>query len=162
MPIRVTRVSTSGPLPISVAPFTGAPIAPVLDAVGLAGAEDELAARDVDLAAAEGDGVEPALDRAQDVLGILVAGQHEGVRHARHRQVRVALAAPVARGLHAHQARVEPVLQVAAQDAVLDQHVALGGRALVVDVERAAPARQRAVVDHGDALGGDALAEAVR
>ena len=28
LPMRDTRVSTSGPLPISVAPFTGAPILP--------------------------------------------------------------------------------------------------------------------------------------
>src|SRR4029450_7242569 len=37
---------------------------------------------------------------------------------------------------------VLPVLEVAAQDAVLDQHRSTGGRALVVDVERAASARE--------------------
>ena len=139
--MRDTRVSTSGPLPISVAPLTGAPIAPALDPVRLARREHELAARDVDLAAAEGHRVEAAVDRAHDVVGIVLAREHEGVGHARHRQVRVALAAAVAGRRHAHQPRVQPVLQVAAQDAVLDQHGALRGRALVVDVERAAPAR---------------------
>ena len=82
--------------------------------------------------------------------GVDVAGQHEGVGHARHRHVREALAAAVAGGRHAHEARVEAVLQVAAQDAVLDQHGAAGRRALVVDVERAAAVGDRAVVDHGD------------
>ena len=60
-PTRLTRVSASGPLPISVAPFTGARDPAVLDQVGLAGREDELAAGDVDLAAAEGHGVEAAV-----------------------------------------------------------------------------------------------------
>src|SRR5690606_12940143 len=46
-----------------------------------------------------------------------------------------------------HEARVEGVLQVALEDAVLDEHVALGRVALVVDVERTAPAFDRAVVD---------------
>ena len=61
-------------------------------------------------------------------------------------------------GCHAHQPRVLAVLHVADQDAVLDQHGAVGRRALVVDRERAAPRRDGAVVDHGDALGGDPLA----
>jgi len=51
-----------------------------------------------------------------------------------------------------------PVLHVADQNAVLDQHRAVGRRALVIDGERAAPLAHRAVVDHGDALGGDLLA----
>ena len=56
-----------------------------------------------------------------------------------------------------HEARVLAVLHVADQDAVLDQHGAIGGRAFVVDRERAAPLRDGAVVDHGDALGRDPL-----
>ena len=132
----------------------------VLDQVGLAGREDELAAGDVDLAAAERHRVEPALDRADDVLGVVLAGQHERVGHARHRRMREALAAAVAGGRHPHQPGVEPVLQVAAEDAVLDQHGAAGRRALVVHVERAAPVRDGAVVDHGHQLGGDLLADA--
>ena len=52
-PTRLTRVSASGPLPIRVAPLTGARHAAVLDQVGLARREDELAAGDVHLAAAE-------------------------------------------------------------------------------------------------------------
>ena len=66
----------------------------------------------------------------------------------------------IARGGHAHEARVERVLQVAAQDAVLDQHIALAHVALVVDVERAAPRRDGAVVEHGDARRRHALADA--
>ena len=67
---------------------------------------------------------------------------------------------PLPVGAHAHQARVELVLQVAAQHAVLDQRRALGRRAFVVDVERAATRAERAVVDDGALLGGDLLADA--
>src|SRR5262249_4132357 len=73
---------------------------------------------------------------------------------------RVRLAPPVARGRFAHEARVETVLHVAAQDAVLDEHVAARRRALVVDVERAAAIGDRAVVHHGDELGDDLLTDA--
>src|SRR3546814_3123169 len=61
----------------------------------------------------------------------------------------------VAGGGRFHQARVQRVLHVAAQDAVFDQHVALRGIAFVVDVQRTAAVGQRAVVDDGNALGGD-------
>ena len=70
----------------------------------------------------------------------------------------IALAPAVAGRLHVHQPRVLAVLHVADQDAVLDQHGAVGRRALVVDRQRAAPRRHGAVVDHGDALGRDLLA----
>ena len=76
--------------------------------------------------------------------------------------MRVALAAAVAGRRHLHEPGVQPVLQVAAQDAVLDEHGAAGRRALVVHVERAAPVRDRAVVHHGHQLGGHLLAEAAR
>ena len=91
--------------------------------------------------------------------GSLVAGEHVGVGHARHRHVGEAFAPAVAGRLHAHQPRVLPVLHVAVEDAVLDQHGAIGRRAFVVDGERAAASRNGAVVDDGDALGGDALAD---
>ncbi|MNC48879.1 hypothetical protein D3C75_980240 [compost metagenome] len=63
--------------------------------------------------------------------------------------MRVGLAATVAGGAHAHQAGVELVLHVALEHAVLDQRGALGRRALVVQTQRAAAARQGAVVDDG-------------
>ena len=100
----------------------------------------------------------PCLHRRDDLARLVRARQHVGVGHARHRHVGVAFAPSVAGRLHAHQARVLPVLHVADQDAVLDQHGAAGRRALVVDRERAAPLRDRPVVHHGDALGGDPLA----
>ena len=74
--------------------------------------------------------------------GCRLARQHEGVGHARHGDVREAFAPAVAGQRHAHEPRVEAVLQIAAQDAVLDQHGAAGRRAFVVDVERAAAIRQ--------------------
>ena len=102
--------------------------------------------------------VDAVLHRRDDLGRIAVAGRHVGVGHARHRHVGVALAPAVAGRLHAHQPRVLAVLHVADQDAVLDQHGAVGRRAFVVDRERAAAALDRAVVDHGDALGRDLLA----
>ena len=90
--------------------------------------------------------------------GSVVAAQHDGVGHARHRRVGVALAPAVAGRLDAHQAGVLAVLHQADQPAVLDQHVALRRRALVVDGERAAAVGERAVIDHGDAGRGDHVA----
>ncbi len=72
------------------------------------------------------------------------------------------LAAAVAGDRHAHQAGIHHVLHVAGEDAVLDQHGALGRVALVVDRQRAAAIGQRAVVHHGDPLGRDLLADAPR
>ena len=54
---------------------------------------------------------------------------------ARHRAVRIALAAAIAGAAYAHQAGVHPVLHESAQDAVLDQHRCLGRRSFVVDGE---------------------------
>ena len=68
----------------------------VLDQVGLGRGEDELPARDVDLAPAEVLGEEAAWHRADDLLGVVLPRQHEGVRHARQRERGVALAPAVA------------------------------------------------------------------
>ena len=132
----------------------------ILDQVGFARGEHELAARDVHLSATEIHRVETARDRLQNFARVVLPGEHERVGHPRHRRVGVRLAPTVARGRLAHQARVEPILHVAAQDAVLDQDVPAGRRAFVVDVEGAAPIRDRAVIDHRDQLGGDLLSQA--
>ena len=68
-----------------------------------------------------------------------------------------ALAAAVAGRLHAHQPGVLAVLHIADENAVLDQHCAIGRRAFIVDRKRAAAQRDGAVVDDGDPLRGDAL-----
>ncbi len=70
LPTILTRVSTSGPLPISVAPLTGRVISAVLDQVGLARGEHELAVGDIDLTAAEAHRVEALADRLENVLGV--------------------------------------------------------------------------------------------
>src|SRR5689334_13469530 len=49
-----------------------------------------------------------------------------------------ALASAIAGRLHAHQPGILPVLHVADENAVLDQHSAIAGSALVVNRERAA------------------------
>src|SRR5438445_1014731 len=132
--------------------------ASVLDEIGLARREDELPAGDVDLTAAEAHRVEPALDRLDDVLRVVLPRRHERVGHAGHPRVTVGLPPPVAGRRHPHEARVQAVLHVADENALLDQHRPPCRRALVVDVERAAAVRERPVVDHGHELGGDLLA----
>ena len=69
---------------------------------------------------------------------------------------------PVAGGRHAHQPRIHLVLDVAAQNPILDQHGALRGRALIVDVERTPAPVQRTVVDDRDLLGRHLLPDPVR
>src|SRR3546814_15172671 len=71
----------------------------------------------------------------------------------------IAFPAAVAGGGHAHQPGVEPVLDIALQYAVVDQHVALRRRALVIDGQRSAPSLDGAVVDHRHARCGHAPAD---
>src|SRR5262249_14076618 len=130
----------------------------VLDSIGLGHVEHVLARGDVDLTAAEVDRVDAVLDRRDDLGRVVAARQHVGVGHAWHRHMRVAFASPVAGRLHVHQPRVLAVLHVTHEDAVLDQHGAVGGRAFVIDRERATALRHGAVVDHGHALGRNTLA----
>src|SRR5207237_5442792 len=60
---------------------------PVFDQIRFRGGEDELARGDIDATAAEIDRVEAALDRAHDLLRVVLAGQHVGVGDARYRSV---------------------------------------------------------------------------
>ena len=83
-----------------------------------------------------------------------------GVGHTRHRQGGVGFAAAVAGERHPHQAGVLLVLQIAPEDAVLDQDVVAARRPLVIDGDGAASTRQGAVVDYGAVSGGDLLADA--
>ncbi len=87
---------------------------------------------------------------------------HVRVGHPRHGHVRIALAPAIAGDAHAHQSRIQPVLQVASQDAVLDEDVAPRGLALVIHGERPAAFGEGAVVDDGDAFRAHLLADAVR
>ena len=72
----------------------------------------------------------------------------------------IAFAAAVAGGPGFHQPRVHAVLQVAGEDAILDQHSALRRMAFIVYVEAAAAAVQRAVIQHCYALGRHPLSDA--
>ena len=111
----------------------------VLDFVGLGALEHVFAGGNVDLAAAEIGREDAVLDRGENFGRVTLAGEHVGVGHARHRDMGIALAATVAGGLHVHQSRILAVLHVADQNAVLDQHRAVGGSAFIVDRQRAAP-----------------------
>jgi len=48
-----------------------------------------------------------------------------------------------------HDAAGQSILQIPAEHAVLDQHVALRRVALVIDVKRTAPVVDGSVIDHG-------------
>ena len=65
----------------------------------------------------------------------------------------------IAGGRHAHQPGILPVLHIAFENAVLDQHGARGGRAFIVDGERTAPPVDGAVIHHRHAGRRDALAQ---
>ena len=90
----------------------------------------------------------------------MLAAQHERIGHARHGQMRKGLTPAIARHRHLHQPCIQRILQIALQHAVLDQHVALRGIALVIDIERTAPVRQRAVIQHRHPLGRHPLTNA--
>src|SRR5215470_14782031 len=133
----------------------------VFDQPGAGGAEREVAGGDVHLAAAERLGVDAVLDRGDDLLVRGLAAGQVGVGHAGDGREVIVLAATVAGRRLAHQRRVHAVLHVALEHAVLDENRALRGRALVVDVERAATAGQVALVDDRAQRGGDLFAHQV-
>src|SRR5690606_21981270 len=125
----------------------------VLDEIGLTGGKHELAAGDIHLTAAQIGAVDPLLHRPDDLLRIALPGQHVGIGHARHGQMGIGLAAAVTGRRHAHQARVQLVLDVTLENAVLDQRGAVGLVTLVIDGQRTAAARQGTVVDDGAQAG---------
>ena len=84
-----------------------------------------------------------------DLVGARLPVDQVGVGHPHHRQVLVRLAAAVARRRAALLAGPQAVPHVVHQHAVLDQDVALGRAALVVDGEAAPLTTHRAVVDQG-------------
>ena len=127
---------------------------------GLAGREYKFAAGNVYLPAAKVGGIQAAFEAGNNGLRVFVACEHIGVGHARNGGAGVAFAPAVACGFAAHEACVGAVLQVARQNAVFNQHGALCGRAFVVNVQAAAPTWQSAVIKHGYAFGGYALAHA--
>ena len=65
----------------------------------------------------------------------------------------VGLPPAIARGRNAHETRVEPVLHETNEYTVLDQRGAVGRCALVINGDRPATVRDRAIIHNGDALG---------
>src|SRR5262249_3650423 len=61
--------------------------------------------------------------------------------------MRITLTAAIAGRGHTHQASIQAVLQIAAQNAVFDQHRTPRRRSLVIHIERTAPAWNRPVID---------------
>src|SRR5690606_10858784 len=123
--------------------------------------EHEVARGGVHLPAAEVGHVHALGGGGDDVVGVVGAGQHVGVGHPHHRQVLVALAATVAGAGPALLAGAQEVPHVVGEDAVLDEDVALGHRALVVHGDGAPLLGHGAVVHQGDAGVGHPLADPV-
>src|SRR5262249_9498997 len=94
-----------------------APEPAVLDHVPLRCGEDEIAAGDIPLPAAEIAAVHALRHRADDLFGVAFAGEHEGVGHTRHRNVCVALAPSTTGRFGLEQRTRKLVLQVPAQHA---------------------------------------------
>ena len=132
----------------------------VLDEVRLGHAEDEVAGGGVDLPAAQRRHVHAVVGRGHDAARVALATHQVGVGHPHHRQVLVALAPTVAGPRASLLAGPQVVPHVVGEDAVLDEDVALGGRALVVDGVAAPLLGHGPVVDERDQRRGHLLAEA--
>src|SRR5262245_38236298 len=70
--------------------------ASALNAVALRRRENEVARGDVHLASAESPAVDAVRNRPDDLFRIVLASEHEGIGHARHGNMLITLAAPVA------------------------------------------------------------------
>ena len=156
-----TALMTSIARPIRFAPRTGAPTTPSVDDEALAHAEHEVPGRRVHLAAAHRRHVHAARGAGEDVGGLRGAVEDVAVRHARHRRVRVGLAPAVAGARHAVLLRAQPVVQEPLQHALVEQHGALRGRALVV-VAVGAPAVRRSWRRRRRLTSGDASVSPIR
>src|SRR5439155_16700544 len=99
----------------------------VLYQVPLGYTEHEIAGRRVDLSAAEPADVDPVRRRAEDLVGVLFAGQDVRVGHPHDRRMCVGLAPTVRGGLDAHLGRAEPVLEEPLEPAGAAQLGPLGG-----------------------------------
>ena len=128
-----------------------------LDQVTLGDGEDEVAGGDIDLPGAELFGVEPIGGGGDDVLDRVRPGRDERVRHARNGEVLIRLSATVSGDRVVLLSGAQPVVHVAHEHAVLNQHVAAGRHALIVDSQRSPAAGQGAVVDGGHDRAGDRL-----
>src|SRR6202142_135188 len=144
LPTIETRVSTSGPLPIRVAPLIGAVICPSSFRYA---------------SAAEINRVDAILYRTNNVSRIVLPRQHICVRHARHGNMFVAFAASVAGVGQAHQPGRKFVAEISLQNSVFDQHGFLRRLAFVIHIQRASAPWHRAVVDHGALFAGHSFAD---
>ncbi len=138
LPTMLTRCNTSGPLPINVAPLTGASELAVLYHVGLAGREHEFARGDVHLRP-------PPKFTAYKPFST-EAMISSGARVPRACTYWSCAAESYARKIHAGRCRSPACPSIAhsscpgysPQHALLDQSRALRGRAFIVDVQGSA------------------------
>src|SRR3984893_162399 len=129
----------------------------VLDQIRFGSRKYELARGDVDLSAAEIDGIDPALDRGHDFRRVMAADQHVGIGHPRHRGMRKTLSSAVPGWGGAEEARIHAVLHIAFENPVLDEDSIIRRRTLIVYGQRATPVGHCPVVDDRHTLARDAL-----
>ena len=72
----------------------------------------------------------------------------------------IGFAPPIAGGVNAHQPRILPVLHITFQDAIFDQYIPAAWRAFIINSNRAATIGNRAIINDGNAFGGNLLANA--
>ena len=124
-PTIATFCMVSGPLPIRVAPFTGAVTLAVLDQVGLGRLNTYLPLVMSTWPPPKLTAYSPSSPR-DDLLRLVPAGAHVGIGHARHHQVRERFTPALPVGATPTGARSGRPTCKADQDAVLDQRGALG------------------------------------
>ena len=78
---------------------------------------------------------EPVMREVPAAGSFVAAVEHISVRHAWHGHVCITFTSPVTRGAGVHEASIHAVLDVADEHTIFDEHVALRGVTLVVDVQ---------------------------
>ena len=93
-------------------PSDGASHPAVFNEKGLAGRKNKLSIRNIHLPPAEVNRINALLDRADDILGQGLPGQHEGIRHSGHRNMGITLTASIPCQWHSHQGGVQAILKI--------------------------------------------------
>ena len=131
----------------------------IFDQVSFGSGEDELAVRNIHLAATEVHRVNAAFHGTNNIVRIVIAGEHVSIGHARHGDVLVTFTASITGIGHAHQTRRELVAQIPLEDSFFDQNSFLCGMAFVIHIERSPTPGHGAVVHNRAFFAGDFLAD---
>src|SRR5688572_29108611 len=134
---------------------------PAFDQIRFTGGEHKLPVGDINLPSPKRDGIQPFVHRTDNLVGIRLSRQHEGIGHTWQDDALVAFAPTVTGHRNSHQMRIQPVRDVAPQDALLDEGRPAGRRAFVIHIQGATPTWQRPIIHDGTDLGGYPFADQV-